>query len=184
MPVRVFTQKPCVSVYNLCQLFGGSGVISKSAFLLFSAFILTNVGCGQGESSPTTVAVKGTVLYKGDPVAGANVNFYTEGAPRAAYGVTNDKGEFELTTFSPKDGAVAGDHVSTVSKAGETANQPSASAEPPSPESLAGDYRETAEKANEAENKLPAKYASQDTSPLKFTVTEAGPNEFILELTD
>mgnify|MGYP003957473299 FL=1 len=184
MPVRVFTQKPCVSFCNLSQLVGGSGVFSKSAFLLFSAFILMSLGCGQGVAPPTTAAVKGTVLYKGNPVVGANVNFYNEGAPRAAYAVTNDKGEFELSTFGTKDGAVAGDHVATVSKADEAANQPAASGQPPSPESLAGNYQETSEKAGEGENKLPAKYASQGTSPLKFTVTEAGPNEFLLELTD
>jgi hypothetical protein len=148
--------------------------------------LLTIAGCGGGAGDrPEVAPVKGTVMYKGQPVAGANVNFYNEGAPRAGYAITNESGEFELTTFEPKDGAVLGDHVVTVSKADQVAaNTQNTSSGPPSAEDLTKQYVDTKEAAKDS-NTLPAKYASQETTPLKFTVTAGeGSNNFLIELVD
>lgn len=151
--------------------------------VLTLALLMAGCGGGAGER-PEIAKVKGTVLYKGQPVSGANVNFYNESAPRAAYAITNEKGEFELTTFEPKDGAVLGDHVVTVSKADQVAAQQTSANAPPSAEDLTGMYVETKDAAKDA-NTLPSKYADQSTTPLKFTVTaDETANNFLIELTD
>lgn len=137
-------------------------------------------GCG-GVSYPATVPVEGTVLYKGAPVEGANVSFNTEKAPRSGYAVTDAEGKFHISTFGSRDGAIPGEHVVTVSKAGE---QPTATdnSQPPKPEDMMKMYQ--ANKDKKVENKLPVKYSKLETSPLKVTVAEGVPNNFNLELTD
>lgn len=142
--------------------------------------IVSAVGCG-GSGAPATVPVEGLVTYKGQPVEGANVSFFTDGAPRAGYAITDGSGKFVLSTFGIKDGAVPGEHVVTVSKAGEQA-PPVNSSQPPKPEDMMKTY--IANRDKKPDNKLPAKYASKDTSPLKFTVTKDAPNNFPIELTD
>lgn len=148
--------------------------------------LLTIAGCGGGAGDrPETAPVKGTVMYKGQPVAGANVNFYNETAPRAAYAITSESGEFELTTFEPKDGAVLGDHIVTVSKPDQVAAaKQNTGTGPPAAEDLTQMYVDTKDSATDA-NTLPAKYSDQATSPLKFTVTAGeGANNFMIELVD
>jgi hypothetical protein len=133
---------------------------------------LVAVGCGGGASDkPKVAAVSGTVTYKGAPVEGATVSFWKEGAPRAGTGQTDAKGNFQLTTFDPNDGAVIGNHTATVVK--------SAAASTMSAADMAGGTM----KAAEVKDPLPAKYADAKTSPLKFEV-KSGPNTVKLELTD
>jgi len=141
---------------------------------------LSTLGCG-GSNTPETAPVEGTVLYKGQPVEGANVSFFTEGAPRAGYAVTDGSGKFVISTFGARDGAIVGDHVVTVSKAGEQAPAVS-STQPPKPEEMMKSYLQNYKQ--KPENKLPAKYASKEQSPLKFTVVKDVPNNFTIELTD
>lgn len=150
--------------------------------VLLSGLIAASMasGCGKGDT-PEVAPVEGTVLYKGQPVEGANVSFHSEGAPRAGYAVTDAEGKFVVSTFGSRDGAVPGDHVVTVSKAGEQAPA-AATNQPPKPEELTKMYQQNFK--TKAENKLPTKYSSRDTSPLKFTVTKDAPNNFNLELTD
>jgi hypothetical protein len=140
--------------------------------------------CG-GVDYPTTVPVEGTVFFDGKPVSGANVSFFTDGAPRAAYGVTDSEGHFVLSTFGTRDGAVPGQHIATVSKPEEQAKAAApTSNQPPDPSQLTKSYVQTmmVEK-KKATNTLPAKYADMKTSPLKYTVVTDAPNNFTLELT-
>ena len=53
-------------------------------------------GCGADDETPTVVPVKGTVMYKQKPVEGATVSFMAKGASRAASGVTDAQGAFQL----------------------------------------------------------------------------------------
>lgn len=137
-------------------------------------------GCG-GVEYPDTVPVEGTVRYKGQPVEGANVSFHTDGAPRAAYAVTDSEGKFVLSTFGDRDGAIPGKHKVTVSKPGQQAAS-AAPLEPPKPEDLMKSYQQTHK--NKTGNDLPAKYASPTTSPLEREVVKDAPNNFPLDLTD
>lgn len=76
---------------------------------------LVLAGCGGGDT-PTTYPVSGVVKYDGKPLANVAITFYpAEGRP--ASGRTNEQGKFILTTFSPDDGAVAGEHRVTITPA-------------------------------------------------------------------
>src|SRR5262245_61620995 len=60
--------------------------------------------------------VRGQVTYHGKPVSGASVAFLCAGAPRPATAITDELGQYRLTTFSANDGAIIGTHVVTVRK--------------------------------------------------------------------
>jgi len=145
-------------------------------------------GCG-GEGSappPDRVPVTGIVMYKGAPVEGALVTFYNEKAPRNATGTTDKDGKFSLTMIDTNDGAIPGTNVITVTKADAAAPAPAQTGGPPSPEDLAKKMAEMKmgdPKAKKATGSLPAKYASQTTTPLKEDVS-ASNNQFTLQLTD
>lgn len=64
---------------------------------------------GCGSSGPKMGQVSGKVTYKGQPVAKATVTFIpAEQGSRPGIGITNEAGEFNLTTAEPGDGVLAG----------------------------------------------------------------------------
>ena len=153
----------------------------KSLCLLF-VVVSFAIGCGSKVTSREPVfKVSGTVTYKGSPVAGADVTFMCEEKNRSAFGRTNEKGEFKLTTFAVNDGAVPGKHIVLVSKvesggpAKEVADVSTQAYEPPKP----GESTDVKPK-----NAIPAKYADAKKSDL-FAVVQEGENPPMnLELTD
>jgi len=75
----------------------------------WAAAMLTLVfGCGR--KGPETIAVDGTVTWKGKPIAGAVVGFSPAGKGTPATGVTDSAGHYRLTTFKHGDGAIAGEY--------------------------------------------------------------------------
>lgn len=145
------------------------------------------VGCGGGTPAVKTVPVSGTITYKGKPIEGATVSFMAEGAPRAASGVTDANGEFKLSMFKFNDGALVGENKVVVVKANPEATPKSAA----TPEQMLADPSILAKQSAAASSKknvpaslIPEKYASPRSTPLKETVTEAGPNSFVIQLTD
>lgn len=126
-------------------------------------------------------------MYKGSPVEGATVQFWGEGAPRPASGVTNENGEFRLSMFKANDGALPGENKIVVMK-----DVPGASTVSQGPDfSLLNDPAKLAEQSRGVPNPikptkplLPERYRTTLASPLKETVSDASPNEFVLQLTD
>ncbi len=147
------------------------------------------VGCGGGGTDrPVVTPVQGTVTFKGSPVEGATVSFFNEKSPRSATGVTDSSGKFQLTTFDTNDGAVAGEHVVTISKIEAKADammSPGMSKEQmmekmnAQTEKMKGNLKETVAKST-----LPGKYANVKTSGLTKTVAENVANDFKFELTE
>lgn len=88
--------------------------------LVVSALLLTcsSVGasCGGQAGSQGTVAATGKVTYRGQPVPGATVGFTPLGKGRAASGVTDAHGRFELTTLRPGDGVLPDKYQVAVAK--------------------------------------------------------------------
>jgi hypothetical protein len=143
------------------------------------------LGCGGATDDewsakrPAVHPVHGTVGYQGKPVAGAAIGFSTEDGKPGASAISNEKGEFTLTTFAAGDGAVVGNHKVTVSKY-ETTGEDLSYSDPSSP-----NYGKDIppEARGETKNLLPEKYASFQTSDLIVQVKE-GNNEIPLDLKD
>jgi len=161
--------------------------------LVAAAYLLVGlVGCS-GSSSVDSVAVTGTVTFKGAPIEGATVSFTPQGPGlRAAFGTTDSSGRFSLTTLKPGDGAMAGLYNVTIEKASgaAAASGPPAGVDPASPEGMAAAraaYEENKAKGlkePEPANLLPAKYKSAETSGLKADVQASGGNDFTFALTE
>jgi hypothetical protein len=153
--------------------------------LLVGLFMVT--GCGEGGGA-ATVKVKGVVMAGGKAVDDAVITFYSKSGGEAASGRTDAEGKFQLTTRKPNDGAVPGDYIVTVAKAGSEATGMSfdATQGEMSPEYIAA-MKNVAKPPKEVKGlpvkgALPAKYASVKDSGLVRTVTSSGPNEFDFDL--
>jgi len=81
----------------------------------FTLALLTVAGCGGGGEFGTE-KVSGRVMFQGNPVADASVQFIPQAsregrlAGKAAIGKTDANGRFTLSTYQPGDGAVIGVH--------------------------------------------------------------------------
>ena len=142
-------------------------------------------GCGDSvdPNRPKTYPVSGTVTQGGQPVSGANVTFQSTDGSRGAVGVTDANGNFQLTTFTAGDGAVAGEHEVSITKY----DQPKITPKGDGSIGDTGDEPETPEKKGagtdaDAKSMLPAKYADPKTSGIMATVTDAGDNKFQFNL--
>lgn len=158
----------------------------RSVVMMVAGAILLS-GCGGGSSSgrPKPVPTSGRVTYKSSPVAGATVSFLGDGTSQPAVAITDDDGNFVLTTNRGGDGAVPGDHRVTVSKIVGGAISAEA------PKALTMDeavvaYNNKAKQGAPAKplSMLPEKYSRQESSGLQFTVKAGEKNHFDLTLTD
>jgi len=120
---------------------------------------------------PQVFPVSGTVILDGQPLAGASVTFSpsTEQSSAAA-AMTNDAGEFELTTFKPRDGAAAGSYRVSITKF-ETVTPPP------------GYHPDTSPPLPAPKLLTPKKYSDFNTSRLVADVADQGPNHFEFTLT-
>lgn len=151
--------------------------------LLFVAMMgVVALGCGSEarKGADPVYPVTGVITYRGKPVVQADVTFFNAEKNRSAFGKTNDKGEYKLTTFSSNDGAVEGPHVVTIVKLEmppETA--PAAAVE--SENYVPPGFGESTE-PKPPKSDLPEKYADQTTSGLTATVKTDGPNAINFDL--
>jgi hypothetical protein len=131
--------------------------------LLVPVLFLLPTGCGP------TVHVKGRVTLGGKPVPGATVLFVPEpgGDGRPASGWTDDAGEFQLTTYRPKDGAVRGTYRVVVRKTEGVAT-------PPDPDHASrARFRDHLKRIAARERKRPLispVYGDAASTPLRCTV--------------
>lgn len=112
------------------------------------------------------VKAAGRLTLKGAPAAGAVVAFHPADAKdlkksgRVCDAIVAADGSFVMSTYKAWDGCPAGSYVVT------------ATLRTPTYDAL----------GKATPNRLPAEYAAPDTSPLRVTVTSAGPNQFELEM--
>jgi hypothetical protein len=135
--------------------------------LLFAALL---AGCDNSSAGPETVAVAGTVTFRGSPVESANVIFQPldqSNSGPASQAVTDGNGRFELTTHVGvgkfKPGIVPGKYAVTITKL-DTASISNTLAPP--------------------KNLLPQKYANANTSGLTANVPAAESSEFNFSLSE
>jgi len=157
--------------------------IHRFAPAILFAVPLALAGCNFSDK-PSTYPVRGNVVYKGVPVAGASIAFMGSGAPRAATGKTDESGSFQLTTFQPNDGAVPGMHEVTIKKY-TTDPPPMPTPEEAEKDPSSGDrYTAAMVKWTEsAKLAVPKKYTDRATTDLHYEVKE-GENDFQIELVD
>ena len=159
----------------------GYTVKNIGAVALLLCLCFQTVGCGKAKASREPIfKVSGKVIYKGQPVEDADVIFNCADKNRSAFGRTNEKGEFKLTTFVSNDGAVPGKHVVLVTKiqtsaAVAVADISDASYEPPK-------LHESTDP--KPKNTIPSKYSDAKKSDLFAVVTEGENPEMVLELKD
>ncbi|MEK6261317.1 MAG: hypothetical protein AABP62_22175 [Planctomycetota bacterium] len=147
---------------------------------------LSVLGCGgKGSAKRDPVyPVSGKITYKGAPVVGADVTFASDGGKRSAFGRTDDKGAFRLTTFAANDGAVEGKHTVTIVKT--TVAAPTVKQAPiESKDYIPPPIEDTSNlPVVLPKSEFPTKYASATTSGLIAVVNKDGANEITLDLTD
>jgi len=124
------------------------------------AFFL--VGCGP--PGLATAPVRGKVTYNGRPVPNGTVITRPEGDKPSATGEIKSDGSYELTTYSPGDGAVLGKHAVMIMAV----------------EDSSGKLPE--ERSATPALIVPRKYTSFDASGLSIEVTQ-GQNTYDFELT-
>ena len=141
-------------------------------------------GCYSGTKRPPTYPVSGTVMLKGQPLAGATVVFVpAEGATQEpATGVTDAAGKFKLTTYAADDGAQLGDYRIKVSKYdGKKATKEEQDAYISYEEEQKIQFSADEKPTPPSKNLLSPKYANEATSGFTHTVTK-GPNTVELKL--
>jgi len=155
--------------------------------------VVLAVGCSRyvedkwSRARPATHRAGGVVEYQGKPVPRATITFVARDESRgkefAAVGFTDDRGRYELKTFRPGDGAIAGSHRVTIEKRSLGGGQPVAD-KPPANREEYDAQRAAQARPPKIVSELPAKYGDAKTSGLTADVTEKGPNEFVFRLDD
>jgi len=160
-------------------------------------------GCSSDTGKPEVAPVRGTVRYQDKPVEEAMVEFCQEGIPFRSTGLTNDKGEFELTSMMTGDGAPVGKNKVTVTirpvfldpRAGggidlaalekiEDPEERRRRGIEMESQALAGYRSSLGLKPQPTHQSLPKKYSSRDSTDIEFEVLPDQQNEFQIVLTD
>ena len=146
-----------------------------------AVLLTTSAAIAAGCSDPNGLApVEGVVVMDGEPVRDAAVMFIPQKGGRPAWALTDEAGEFKLTTYKKQDGALIGPHRVAVTKVVE--------------ESVGGPKR-FASDADEISSELigrrrtrevwvvPQRYSDANNSGIEFTVESGSDNRAVLELT-
>jgi hypothetical protein len=130
-----------------------------AAFVLIGLLTTTLAGCSRDdEPRVVTAPVSGTVLFNGQPPAGAQVLLHPQGhalpAGVAAAATVQSDGTFQPRIYGDVPGVPPGNYVVTLQWFKVVAGEGGAGRGP---------------------NVLPKEYARAETSPLKVTIQEGGP---------
>jgi len=134
-------------------------------------------GCGRGPGPVAViekvVPVSGTLTYQGKPLEGFQVALIPTDGRRPAIGVTDAAGKFTLGTNRAGDGAPPGSHKVAVVWVG-----------PPSTEdnSVQGPVIDNPALLPKPPVKIPAKYASAESSGLTQEVPKGGLKDLKIDL--
>lgn len=143
----------------------------RSAVVLALGLAMT-CGCDKGSDNPPTFGVSGKVTYKGEPVEGATVVLVAQDiGGKGAVGNTDAEGNYQVGTFGPADGAIAGAYKVKVFKYEMIA-------EPPNDGDIMTEEEEEeeytgAEDVPDAPNLLPTQYENPYKSGFSVDVVDA-----------
>jgi len=138
--------------------------------------LVTVAGCSGGPAEnpnwPKRYRASGTVSYEGKPIEGAEIVFYSADGKSTGTGKTDSTGKFHLSTYTDKDGVVAGSHNVTIRRV--DVFDPT-----PKDVDLSAGGKALPLKMTWI---IPEKYSISGKSGLTADVTEKGPNEFKFDL--
>jgi hypothetical protein len=135
---------------------------------LFVGLLLASAsGCSRPKNKwalarPPVYRTTGRVTWNGVPASGAVVVLSSKAHNLAAVGNADADGRFTLTTWDVGDGGVAGEHLVGVEKS-----------------EIVGHL---ADGSPIRVNVMPPKYLNPETSGLKATIVEQGPNELSFDV--
>jgi hypothetical protein len=110
---------------------------------------------------PPLYKARGRVTWNGEPAQGVLVALRSDTLNVTATGLTNDRGEFVLTSYRSGDGAAAGDHAVTITKRVDVQDKNGNSV---------------------TFNLMPLKYEDRDLSGLTATIAENNNNVLEFEV--
>ncbi|WP_013627005.1 transthyretin-like family protein [Rubinisphaera brasiliensis] len=147
---------------------------SFSVVALGLLFVCSGCGGGAGtdpwsQSRKETHRVQGKLVLDGLPLSNATIVFRSEQEDIAASGISDENGEFTLTTYEPGDGAVVGTHTVIVQKFDPNTL----------PENIDLDM---VDEVPEPKLLTPEKYSEFGTSDLTATVDASGQNSITLDI--
>lgn len=148
-------------------------IAGRAALPMLACVLLC--GCGSGK-----VPVSGRVTFKGQPLADATVMFHGESVKGTAHAVTDDNGEFTLTSREDDDGVLPGSYKVTVGKYKKIASPPITA------EEYARMQKAEAMKKSFglAESLVPPLYGNPARTPLRVDVPRGGIAAVDLQLSD
>ena len=135
-------------------------------FLLLAIGLVGN-GCSGGTNTEHTVAARGLLTHKGQPLSYYAITLAPVEGQRGAAGETNEQGQFVLGTNSEGDGAPPGKHRIGIAYLGPPASRPD------------GQNNFT---VPQPKVKLAAKYATPETSGLTVEVPPSGSSDLKIEV--
>jgi hypothetical protein len=128
---------------------------------------LVSNGCSDSSNSEHTVAARGVLTHKGQPLSYYALTLQPVEGQRGAAAETDEQGHFALGTNSQGDGAPPGKHRVGIAYLGPPASRPD------------GQNNFT---APQPKLKLAAKYASPETSGLTLEVPPSGSSDLKIEV--
>ncbi len=165
--------------------------VGRVCLVIVGSLVLA--GCGGGPKKVAVFKATGTVTFQGKPLPQASVTFspvddgqtavpgVTNDKP-VAYGMTDDKGEFTLTTYTAGDGAPAGSYNVVVSKAVPTgAASDAAHSADPAVLAKAQAGHDAASSATTG-SVIPITYSDANKTPLTAKVDPKAENKFTFEI--
>ena len=136
----------------------------KCTVLAGAMLLPWSIGCKESNTWEITQPASGTVVYKGKPIANAEINLFPvdPAAPELVRprGRTTADGKFVLWTYQEGDGVPAGKYKATIVHNEVSVSKDTVVAKP---------------------NDLPAKYSRRDSTNLEVTINE-GKNEIPFDL--
>jgi hypothetical protein len=147
----------------------------RAFFLVF--LCLAIAGCGSGR--PPMGKVKGTVNYKGQPVANGAITFEVAGN-RPASGKISSGEIIDVVTFEPNDGVPVGTaKVAVIANSAVASSAPPAGSDPGVGTKIGADYM-----GGNAKPLIPAKYNNPKTSGLTFEIKKGDNDLGAIDLKD
>ena len=99
--------------------------ISRSPLPAAMMMLIVALEAGCGPSRPALLPAEGLVTLDGKPLADAAVAFQPKAGGRPASARTDASGRFKVGTYTPRDGALPGEHTVTIA-AVESSGPPNA----------------------------------------------------------